>query len=80
MTRVRVTVTVLEMGATMTATGAAEEIWCVAQITARSLVTTIMKRTIAARNHDQIEFLIREDSESLLRKVYMYWIFLIMLQ
>ena len=80
MTRVRVTVTVLEMAVTMTATGAAEEIWCVAQITARSLVTTIMKRTIAARNHDQIEFLIREDSESLLRKVYMYWIFLIMLQ
>ena len=74
------TVTVLVMAATMTDTGAAEEIWCVAQITARSLVTTIMKRTIAARNHDQIELLIREDSESLLRKVYMYWIFLIMLQ
>ena len=43
-----------QMAATMTATGAAEEIWFVAQITARSLVTTIMKRTIAARNHDQI--------------------------
>ena len=53
-TRVRVTVTGLVMAARMTATGAAEEIWCVALITARSLVTTIMKRTIAARNHDQI--------------------------
>ena len=58
-----------QMAATMTATGAAEEIWFVAQITARSLVTTIMKRTIAARNHDQKEFLMREDSESLLRNV-----------
>ena len=57
MTRVRVTVTVLEMAVTMTATGAAEEIWCVAQITARSLVTSTMRRMTAVRNRQLFKML-----------------------
>ena len=48
----RVTVMVLVMEVTMTATEAAREIWCVAQITARSLVTTTMRRMTAARDRE----------------------------
>ena len=48
-TRVRVTVTGLEMAARMTATGAAEEIWCAAPTTARSSVCTTTRRTTAVR-------------------------------
>ena len=57
MTRARVTVTVLVMAATMTGTGAAEEIWCVAQITARSLVTSTMRRMTAVRNRQLFKIL-----------------------
>merc|ERR1711982_21734 len=79
-TRERVTVMVLVMEVTMTATEAAEEIWCVGPTTARSSATTTMRRMTAARSRDKRKLLRREDFESLLRNVYMYWIFLIMLQ
>ena len=49
-TRVRVTVTGLVMAARMTATGAAEEIWCAGQTTARSSVSTSTRRMTAVRN------------------------------
>ena len=48
-TRVRVTVMVLGMVATMTATEAARETWYAAPTTAFSLAPTTMRRTTAAR-------------------------------
>ena len=49
-TRERVTVTGLVTGVSMMVTRAAEEIWCVAQITASSSEHTTMKRTTAVRS------------------------------
>ena len=48
--RVRVTVTGLVTGASMTVTRAAGEIWCVDPITASSSVHTITKRMTAVRD------------------------------
>ena len=50
MTRVRVIVMVLVMEVTMTATEAAEGIWCVGQTTAKSLVISTMRRMTAAKS------------------------------
>ena len=57
MTRVRVIVMVLVTEVTMTATEAAEEIWCVAQTTAKSSVISTMRRMTAARSRQLFKML-----------------------
>ena len=51
--RERVTVTVLGTEAAMTVMRAVSRVWCVGPTTARSLVTTTMRRMTAVRSHDK---------------------------